>query len=363
MTENLTRTHKLVEEISAQGWLANPAGRQGYEVIVLERVGDGGSRFYCSLKPGETLRLGERIFGKYTILAVDIRHARSVSVEGQFETFDRGRKVNIQANVRYRVTDARVVAMDTVDPLGELRAKVISTLRREVARHREGNVTPGTMEEIIRSVGPLPHLGLTVEDAEVVDFSSDSRLTQQTLDEDDLQHQLRIEGIKNQATRETRSQEATTELDIETRRQQAELRLRQERHEAIDLTNINALMHEHPDMAQQVWNTFAARDQRLLEARMNLITPAIQAYIEQQREKEADINPDEIARIMRQFIEPPASQLQSPIERKLVWGDEDDPETTGKSKVTFSDEDKNQGKGSKEPPPEKSPRIIFGDDE
>ncbi len=358
MTENLTRAHKLVEEISAQGWLANPAGRQGYEVIVLEQVGSGGNRFYGSLKPGETLRLSERLFGKFTVLAVDIRHARSVPVEGRFATYERGRKVTVRANVRYRVTDARVVAMDTVDPLGELRDKVIATLHREVALHREANLAPGTIEQIITSVGPATHLGLTVEGAELIEFTPDSRLTRQVVEEEDLRHQLNIEGIKNRAAIETQSQQESAQLKIESERQTAEIRWRQDRHQAIDLTDINVLMHDHPEMVPQIFGAFTARDQRLLEEKISLVKPAILAYIEQQKEIEGDISPDEIVRIMRQFIEPTSGRLQSPVERrKLVWGDQKGgAQTSNQSKITFSDDE--------QPPAKKSPsepRIKFGD--
>ena len=130
MSDNFTREHKLVEEIVSQGWFTSPAGRQGYEVIVLERVGDGGTRFYHNLKPGETLRFSERVFGKFIALAVDVRYARSFPIEGQFAARERGRFVTLKANVRYRVTDARVVAMETLDPLGALRDKVIAVLNR-----------------------------------------------------------------------------------------------------------------------------------------------------------------------------------------------------------------------------------------
>ena len=49
MSDNFTQEHGLIEEITSKGWFANPAGRQGYEVIVLENKGDGGTRLYLSL--------------------------------------------------------------------------------------------------------------------------------------------------------------------------------------------------------------------------------------------------------------------------------------------------------------------------
>lgn len=339
MTENFTREHKLVEDISSKGWFANPAGRQGYEVIILEQVGDGGSRFYCSLQPGETLRFGERVFGNYVALAVDMRHARSFPIEGQFAALERGRKVTLRANVRYRVTDARVVAMETVDPLGELRDKVVATLNRELARYPEEQINPGMVEKVIRSVGPVPHLGLTVEDAEVTEFIPDPRITDHVVKEEDVQHSIAIQGIEHRA-------------DLEGK---------QEQYEAIDLSNINVLMQEYPDVIPHVFATFAERDRRLLEAQIGTVKPAIEAYIRQKQENNEDIDPEEIARIMRQAISPSRPQLKSPVEPgKIIWGDEVvDALPAGKPPVTFGDKD--EGDSGEKDDTGKPSRVKFGD--
>lgn len=359
MTENLTREHQLVNEISTQGWLANPAGRQGYEVIVLEKIGEGGTRFYCSLKPGETLRFGERLFGKYTMLAVDIRHARYVTVEGQFATYERGHKVSLKAKVRYRVVDARVVAMDTIDPLGELRDKVIATLNRELVRHREANITPATIEQIIRSVGTIPHLGLTIEDAEIITFTSDSRLTQQTMAEENLTHELSLGERREQATLDIETRRAEAALEAQRRTREDDLRWRQEQQQAIDLTNINSLMHEHPELVQQVFGTFASRDERLLAARLSLAEPVIKDYITRQQEIDGEIDPNEIARLMQQFAGSASPSLQNP---QLVWGDRgEETPPLDTPKVTFAEDDKKEAKKSGKKPPDDMPHIKFGD--
>ena len=312
MAKNFTQEHGLVEEFSSKGWLANPAGRQGYEVIVLEQVGDGGTRFYAVLKPGETLRLGERVLGKFIARAVDIRYARSFPIQRQFASRNRGRKVSINANVRYRVTDARVVAMETIDPLGELRDKVIATLNRELIRYSETEVLPDLIERIISSVGPVPNLGLTVEGSEILDFTSDSRITQHVLEEEDLRHKLTIGSIQEQA-----------EIDSTSRRQEAELQLKQDKYSGIDLSDINVLMHEHPEMVQQVFGTFTQRDQQMLTAQNEVVAAAVKAYIEQQRENDAEIDPEEIARIMRRSMSPSQGQFAPPVNHQIVWGDKE----------------------------------------
>jgi hypothetical protein len=352
MARNFTHEHGLIEEISSKGWFANPAGRQGYEVIILEQVGDGGTRFYASLNPGETLRLGERLLGKFIARAVDVRYARAFPIDGEFAARERGRKVSLRANVRYRVTDARVVAMETIDPLGELRDKVIATLNRELIRYTEVDITPGLIERVISSVGPVPHLGLTVEGAEVLEFTPDSRVTQHVVEEEDLRHELAVGGIREQA-----------EIESASRRQEADIRLKQDRYSAIDMSDVNVLMHEHPDMVQQVFSTFTARDQQLLAAQSEVVSAAIKAYIQQQQEIEAPIDPEEIARIMRRSMSPSQGQFATPTSRQIVWGDEEVDalpagDVSEKPRIEFSDE--GQEKKREEESPDDSDRIKFG---
>lgn len=349
MSDNFTYEHKLIEDISSQGWFANPAGRQGYEVILLEQVGDGGTRFYCNLKPGETLRFSERVLGKYTARSVDVRHARSFPIAGKFSAQERGRKVELRANVRYRVTDAKVVAMETVDPLGELRDRVIATLNRELLRYGESEITPTLVERIIRQVGPVPHLGLTVEDAEALEFSADARYTGRLTEEEDLTHELRLNGIRQEA-----------DLASQSRQNESRIRWQQEKHVAINLTNVNALMHEHPDLIPVIMNTFAERERRLLDARTSVVGPAINAYIEQQRGIEGEIDPAKIIEIMRDVLSTSDSHFQSPITDKLIaWGgNELDGKVTEKPRIEFKDEQSGKD-GGKQPPVDDS-RIKFG---
>lgn len=165
----------LVEEVSSQGWFANPAGRQGYEVILLERVGDSGTRFYHSLKPGETLRTSERLFGKFIVLSVDIRN-RILAIDKQFPIPNKDMFLFLKIGVHYRVLDARVVAMETQDPLRELREKVIATLTREILSHIETEITPKLIEQTVRSIGNIYPLGLAIEDATISEFNFVPRL-------------------------------------------------------------------------------------------------------------------------------------------------------------------------------------------
>ncbi len=346
MSENFTREHKLVEEITSKGWFANPAGRQGYEVILLEQVGDGGTRFYHNLKPGETLRTSERLFGKFIARAVDVRHARSFPIDKDFPVRERGRKVGVRANVRYRVTDARIVAMEALDPLGELRDKVIATLNRELMNHAEVSVTPTLIERIIRSVGTITHLGLLVEDAEIIEFRQDPRVTKQILEEEDLRHGITVGGIKQQA-----------ELDAETLKRQKKIQWEKEEHAAINLADINVLLHRNPQLIPQVFATFSQRDQQLLSTRIDVIKPVIDAYVRQRLENDEDIDPAEIARIMHEAISPIRPQLGSTSIPQITWSDENviDVLPSGDSNIKFSEYE------AKQPPESKKP--SYDDDE
>ena len=354
MAKNFTQEHGLVEEISSKGWFANPAGRQGYEVIILEQVGDGGTRFYAVLKPGETLRLSERVLGSFIIRAVDIRYARSFPIQGQFMSRDRGRKVTLHTNVRYRVTDARVVAMETLDPLGELRDKVIATLNRELIQYSEVEITPGLIEGIVSGVGPVPNLGLTVEGAEVLEFNADSRITQQVLEEEDLHHKLTIGDIQEQA-----------EIDSATRKQEAELRLKQDRYSGIDLSDINVLMHEHPEMAQQIFETFTSQQRQMLTTQDEIVRTAISEYITQQKDNDAEIDPEEIARITRRALSPSQGQFNPPSNRQIVWGDREvvdalsvDDDVPAEPRIEFEDDVEEKSREKKSP--NDLDRIKFG---
>lgn len=347
MTENLTRQHGLVHEITNKGWFANPAGKQGYDVILLERVGDGGTRFYHSLKPGETLRLAERLLSSYIALEVDMRHARAFPVSGSFNTRDRGKKVTLELNVRYHVSNAQIVAMETVDPLGELQSKVLATLNRDLQGYSERDITPATVERIVQGIGQVPHLGLTVEDVEIISFSSDSRINSHVVEEEDVQHTIAIEAARRRASIEAQSELEDATLQIKTKR-----------HNTINLSNLNVLLQEYPEVIPQVLATFSQREQKMLDAKIGVVQGSIQAYIAQQVGNEGEIDPREIGNILRDALASTPPQLQGSSDLpQITWGD--DVILGESSDVKQSDGDVVEEKKSK--PPKKDLHIKFGE--
>lgn len=347
MSANLTREHGLVKEITNKGWFANPAGKQGYDVILLERVGDGGTRFYHSLKPGETLRMTERLLNRYIALEVDMRHARAFPVIGEFNTRDRGKKVSLSLNVRYHVADARIVAMETVDPLGELYSKVIATLNRDLQNYPEGEVTPVLIERIVQGIGQVPHLGLTVEDVETISFNSDSRITNHVLEHENVQHSITLDAVKRRAS-----------IQAQEEQEEVNLQIKSKRHSAINLSNLNVLLQEHPEIIPQVLATFSQREQKMLDARIGVVQSSIQAYITQQAGNDGEIDPREISNILRDALASNQHQLQGPSDiPQITWGDDVIPDESGEMKQI--DGDVVEEKKSK--PAQKSPHIKFGE--
>ena len=161
---NLTFEQKLIEELPLSGFMAGgkPVGREGFEVIVVERIGTG-NRFYCTLAPGDTLRISERLFGAYYAYSVDMRPARLLTISESFPTFNPLIKVKVTAKVLYHALNARRLATEVEDPLGKFCDRILGTLRREIGQMPHQKVTEPGCEGIISGVGAVPTFALAVE--------------------------------------------------------------------------------------------------------------------------------------------------------------------------------------------------------
>lgn len=342
MTENFTYSQGLIKPITSQSWFANPAGIEGEEVIILEKVGDQGSRYYDTLKPGQTLRFRERIFTKYDALAVDMRLGRYFQISGQYPTRDRGKKVTLTANIRYHVTDANILTLKAADPLGEMRDKVVAALNRDLAQYPEGQINSGLVEKIIRNVGSAKHLGLTIDGADITGFDQDTTLTENEKKIDEVQHNIKLQQLKNEA-----------DLIQKQKENDADIFRRQARHDNILLTDPNVLMHEHPELIQQMLSYFTARDQVVLQSQLNLMSPVIQAYIAQKQEEGAIIDPEELAKIIQRTMGTSKSQSLSDTSKQISWGEGSQASTPfEKPSLKFDKDDRDD---------ENDSRIKFGD--
>jgi hypothetical protein len=346
MAANFTFSQGLIETITNQSWFANPAGIEGREVILLEKVGDRGSRYYCTLKPGQTLRLGERIFSKYDALSIDMRLGRTFPISGSFSTRDRGKKVSISANVRYHVTNSETLALKVADPLGELRDKVTAALNRDLTQYPEGQIDAGLIEKIIRNVGPVPSLGLEIDDADVMSFEQDSGVTEHVKNVGKTKNEIELQELKRRA-----------ELDAKRQQNDADIIMRRDRHDNISLTDLNVLMHEYPDLVPQVFGHFAGRDQEILQSQLKLMEPVIQAYIAQKIDEGAPIDPDELAKVIRRTVTSPKGQLEGSMgtPKQIAWG-ESTPEKLPPEKPSIQFEEDEEKDNDKD-----DGRIKFGD--
>jgi hypothetical protein len=336
MSDNFTRSEGLIKEVSIKGWLSSPGGQQGFEVVVLEKTGGGGTRFYRILKPGESLDLKQRLLSNYIALAIDVRLGRFFKIERAFPVYERGFNVYIEAKVRYRVTDVATAALNHVDPLGELRDKVTSTLIRELAKHREASVGPDTIQGLICSVGNIPQIGLMVDDAEIISFKSDAGVTKAIVDNKVLDHTLSVKEKQVRAELALKKLQADAERDIKAADQETDLDLTRKKISAINLTDINTLMQLYPDMIPQVFSTFTDRQKQLLGMRQGLVTQAVTAYIEGQKAVKGDVDPHQIAQIMRDFVGTDQSQPKSLTGGDIEW-DEKSPSGSSNDDIIFGD--------------------------
>lgn len=353
---NLTQEQGLIVPITDSGWFSRPAGREGYEVVVLEKVGNG-NRYYMTLLPGQSLRLGEVVFGKFNVYAVDIRYGRAFPVTGQFMTQERNQKVTLNANVRYRVTDSRQVALGTADPLQEIKNRVIDALRRNLSRYPHNSVNESLCVDTIRSVGAFPHLGLVVEGAEILEFSPEGRTLGYRTETEEQEHKLRLELRSTVAN-----------IDTSEMRERSRMSLDEEKIQRFDLRDPNVFMHVRPDMVPAVLEMVNQREQVNLAAKkvgVEMIAKALDMYIKQKRDAgEEFISLDEVTNYVRENLLSGTSGPTTP-DLRISFGRESSSQTIdaqvlpASSQITFgNDEESTPSKGKKQ---DTGPRIQFGD--
>ena len=317
MSNELTKSEKLIRQVG-EGWLANPAGKQGFEIIVLEKSGSTGEQYYASLKPGQRLKLSERLFGSYRVLEVDIRKGKLLNFSQSFNSKNRGRSIEVQLTVYYHVQNAALVAMETFDPLQRLRNTIISTLNTELMQYTESEITPTLIKRIVSNIGHLQSIGLVVEDADVIQFSGDKRITEGTIAEENRVAEARHQKESHISSLAAAEQQQRSQIKIEEERQQAQIRTHEDRTKRIDLLNLNSFLHAHPELANTVFTSFTERDRALLEANLQVAGPLLTAYVEQKKENEEELDPREMLNIFQEAVS--TTHVTTP-KRRIAWGD------------------------------------------
>lgn len=159
--KSITYKEGLITEVE------NPAGKQGFDVLVLELTKWNATRLYCSLKPGEELKAAELLFGKYKAVAVDMRR-RTSSFSGSFKTSDNS-PVTIKTNIVYHVIDSHKIAIEFEDPLRVLQDTVQAAIAKEISRYGKGNLEPSFIENIASDIS-VSNLGFSLDEILFLEF-------------------------------------------------------------------------------------------------------------------------------------------------------------------------------------------------
>lgn len=193
-------------------------------------------------------------------------------------------------------------------------------------------------------------MGLAIESAEVQNLGGDSRVTQHIVEEEDIRHNISIGEIRHQSELSARDLDHEADIRREQQSHDADIKRRQQLHDAIDLRNMNVFMHEHPELVQQILLTLTARDNKLLDANIDVAKASVDRYIAQQLEMNQVIDPVEVGRIMRESVGTSSLQIGTTDTnpRLIEWGDTVDEKHDEK----LADEKK----GDKP-----NPKIDFGD--
>jgi|GEM_PF-1618836 len=326
MSGNLTFQQQLVQDLPLSGFLSSgkPVGRQGFAVIVVERIGTG-FQYYCTLAPGDTLRVSERMFGKFSAYIVDMRSARILDINEQIPTANPLIKVRVTARVLYGVADAKRVALEVEDPLAKFRDRIVGILRRELSQLTHQKINELVCERAIYGVGTVSHLGLAVEGVDLITVEHDSRVIKgleqraeldyntnlgRDVDDDSFKRTLR----KQQQEQELKKQQLEGELYLKQLQQQAEMQAQRAAIDGFDLTNVNTLLHLRPELTQEIITRLSERERHDFDhdnAYRNRLLSVIDTYIKNNE----DANPEDMMRLIRE-----ASMQSRNINPRILFG-------------------------------------------
>jgi hypothetical protein len=172
---------------------------------------------------------------------------------------------------------------------------------------------------------------------------------------------IEFHELKQQADLSAKKRQQEADLLAQQRQNDADIIMRQARHDNISLTDMNVLMHEHPELINQIFAHFASRDQAVLQSQITLMAPIIAAYIDQKKEDGALIDPDELAKIIQRTITTSKGQLQGPLPppKQIAWGSEE-PKILPPEKKPIQFEGDNKNDKSDEDSDDNDRRIKFG---
>lgn len=177
--ENLTEIEGLIKRVEATRRTGLPRSENGTEVVVLERLGNGLTRYIDA--QNKPLTIPERIWGKYIFCIVDTRQRR-LKVEDSFTTKDKVYKVDVAATIQYQVSDAKKVVVGVEDPLGYVKDHVVATMRTEIANTPIETLDEQKIKNILSMIASArlgdyyPDVGITILGGVVTKFKMDEGL-------------------------------------------------------------------------------------------------------------------------------------------------------------------------------------------
>lgn len=345
MASNMTYQHKLVEELPLSGYLSGgkPVGREGFEVIVMERIGTG-SRYYCTLAPGDTLRISERLFGSFYAYIVDMRPARVLEVNEQLPTTNPLIKVKVSAKALYRVVNARRVAVEVDDPLSKFSDRIRSALRREVSQLPHQKLSEIGVERIILNIGTVQPLGLAVEGVDLVVVEHDSQVLRGIQQRAELDYnrglgQELADETHNQAVRRQQQQQELQrrELDAQLERDGLQrlhdIEMQGKAINAFNLRDLNTLLHIRPELTQAIFDRLTTQEQMLLENRLahdNAFRVQMLKVVDNFVRNNEDARPEEVVQLIREI----ATQSNN-IGGRITWGSAALPPVPNQKNIAF----------------------------
>lgn len=143
MAENLTFTHKLLQEHS-------PDALEGHHIVVLESTDRGGEKIRYELVPGQEAKkkgffddlVPWRKEPRYFAFAVPIASFLSAQFGANVKMDDMLHSFTLKIDLTYRVSDPReLVTNRKRDPLRIVREAVVGALQKHVASHRWIDIT------------------------------------------------------------------------------------------------------------------------------------------------------------------------------------------------------------------------------
>lgn len=317
---NLTIQHQLVQELPLSGFLSagKPVGREGFEVIVVERIGTG-FRYYCSLQAGDTLSISERMFGRFSAYIVDMRPARNLDIDEKIVTANPRIFVSIKARILYAVTDAQKVALGIDDALGKFRDYIIGTLRRAIGQVSHQKITEAMCEQVIYNIGRVDHFGLAVEGVNLIAIEHDRKYIKELEDIASISHSndlgLKLEEAEHQRqlrqhqrTQELEIQKATHDIKIRDITNEGDIAIQRRRIENLNMADLNTLLHLRPELTQEIFARITERERQEFIVRMEHDTTyrtrmlqVLDNYINNER----DANPEDLIRLIRDVASQP----------------------------------------------------------